>query len=286
MKTQWHLSIPKIAHFYWGGSHLNYLRYLSVKTFIKHNPDWQVIVWCPEHPFKGNSWGITSGHERINERKVTDYTRELFRLPVTKSPVDFRSLKFRDDMAEVHKADYIRMSVLHLYGGLWSDLDVLYFRPVTALKCNDPKYRSRDTFVCVSDYGHSTGFNMATESSEMFAKLVSVLKFEFKKGAYQCWGPDLFNKYFKDVHSIPGSYNMEMDTVYAHNCHQVAELLEDGKPRFTEYSIGCHWYAGNTIWGSFMNKTDGGRKNLPPSIISRLITNAVPEPGRTGQVRL
>jgi hypothetical protein len=61
-----------------------------------------------------------------------------------------------------------------------------------------------------------------------------------------------------------------MEAVYAHNCHQVRELFGT-VPRFTEQSIGCHWYGGNEVWPDFFNKTAGGEKNLPKCIISDLI---------------
>lgn len=73
---------------------------------------------------------------------------------------------------------------------------------------------------------------------------------------------------------IPNSVNLDMDVVYAHNCHNVGELIKNGIPRFTENSIGCHWYAGNSIWGDFLNKTHGGVDNLPNNIIGNLIRNA------------
>ena len=62
-----------------------------------------------------------------------------------------------------------------------------------------------------------------------------------------------------------------MDAVYAHDCHHVGELLKESTPRFTEHSIGCHWYGGNTVWPDYFNHTRGGEINLPKCLISDLI---------------
>lgn len=80
----------------------------------------------------------------------------------------------------------------------------------------------------------------------------------------------MWNKYYKTLEHIPGGAEIGMEAVYAHNCHQVKELFGNS-PRFTEHSIGCHWYGGNTIWPDFFNATAGGEKNLPDNIIGRLI---------------
>ena len=81
----------------------------------------------------------------------------------------------------------------------------------------------------------------------------------------------MMNRNFKEFERIPNAVNLSMDVVYAHNAHQVSELLKPSEPRFNDESIGCHWYAGNEIWGEFLNKTGGGEKNLPESLITDLI---------------
>jgi hypothetical protein len=44
---KWELSVPKMAHFYWGGGKLLYMRFLSIKSFMKYNPDWVVVFHYP-----------------------------------------------------------------------------------------------------------------------------------------------------------------------------------------------------------------------------------------------
>jgi len=267
----WRLLVPKILHIYWGGGKLIYLRYLTVKSFVKHNPDWQIIFWYPKEPFKGRSWGIGQNYQYLNEDVCKDYLPDLLKLPITKMSVDFASLGFRNNMAEIHKNDYIRISALNLYGGVWSDMDIIYFKPLIELKVNKEENRDKETYVCISDYGHSTGFNMAISGSQFFAALSDLVSKEYRSNVYQCWGPDIFNKYYKTFEQIPNAVNFDMDVVYAHCCTQVWELLKPSTPRFTEGSIGCHWYAGNEVWGGFLTKTKGGEVKLPDCLISDLI---------------
>ena len=270
----WHLNhIPRILHIYWGGGKLNYLRFLTVKTFLALNPDWQVIYWTPKEPFTGRSWGPEKGCEEIKDKHYKDYTSELEKI-TTKTIIDFKEYHYPDTMPEVHKNDYIRIYALFYYGGVWSDMDIIYFKPIDKLKVNTPENKNKESFVCIGSYGHSTGFNMATEKSEFFRKLDNEVLKQYQPRNYQIWGPDLFNKHFKTIHSIPGGVNISMDAVYAHDCYHMPELLQDVPVRFNDESIGCHWYGGNSLWGKFLNRTNGGEVNLTNNIISKLIKDA------------
>jgi hypothetical protein len=207
---------------------------------------------------------------KINEAKCKDYFPEVLKLNVIRNEVDFKALGASRNMAEVHKNDYVRVSALYLYGGLWSDMDIIYFKPVSELSVNVSENKDKEVFVCIADYGHSTGLNMATPESDYFRILQENLNREYHPQGYQCWGPDMWNKYFKTIKHIKNGVDIGMEAVYSHNCHQVRELFGT-VPRFTEQSIGCHWYGGNEVWPDFFNKTAGGEKNLPKCIISDLI---------------
>jgi len=273
-KNSWRLSVPMTLHLYWGGGKLIYLRYLTIKSFMKLNPEWTIIFWYPKESFKGRSWGIDTNFQYLNEKLCKDYLPDLLKLPIKKVAVDFAGLGFRKGMAEVHKNDYIRVSVMNLYGGVWSDMDIIYFKPITQLRVNNLGNKGIETYVCIGPYGHSTGFNMATKSSRFFEFFTNILNKEYHPRYYQCWGPDMMNKYYKSINRIPNAVNLSMDVVYAHNAHNVRELFNGAKPRFNEESIGCHWYGGNEIWGNFLNRTAGGEKRLPDCIITDLIRNA------------
>lgn len=267
----WHLDVHKILHIYWGGGKLIYLRYLTIKSFMKYNPDWDIIFYHPKHSFTGRSWGINNNYQYLDEKLCKDYLPEVMNLPIHKVEIDFESLGFRKGMAEIHKNDYIRINALALYGGVWSDLDIIYFKPLSELKANIPENKEKETYVCIGPYGHSTGLNMATDKSRFFGLCSNMLNREYRPRDYQCWGPDMMNRNFKEFERIPNAVNLSMDVVYAHNAHQVSELLKPSEPRFSDESIGCHWYAGNEIWGEFLNKTRGGERNLPESLITNLI---------------
>jgi hypothetical protein len=274
--TEWNLKVPKILHVYWGGGKLVYLRYLTITSFIRLNPDWEVCFWYPTTPFTGKSWGIEPGYQEFDNNLCDDYFSEIMKLPIKKIAVDFETMGFGKDSAEVHKADYIRIRSLFLQGGAWADMDILFFKSMNDLFVNIPANYEKETFVCMCDYGHSTGFVMARERSKFFGILLNFVKDEYPKNSYQCIGPDMFNKYFptlESINKISPAVNIGMNVVYAHDAYHQQEILDGTKPRFTDESIGIHWYGGHSMWGGFFNETRGGTINLPDNIIGNLLKN-------------
>jgi hypothetical protein len=255
----WYLNqIPKILHIYWGGDLLPYLRFLTVKSFMELNPDWDILLWTPKESYQNITW--VSGEHNF-KIKCTNYLPELLRLKINKEIVDFASLGFNTNTSEVHKNDYIRINALRLYGGLWADMDIIFFKSVNELYFNNLKFKNKEIFVCKDSFTHSTGFLMATSESVFYDKLSDLISKEFKSSHYQCLGPSLFNKYFPTIESInkiSSAFNISMEVVYAHDSNQVNELIKNGEPRFTDKSIGCHWYGAHKVWGDYLNQTNGG----------------------------
>lgn len=273
----WHLKIPKILHVYWGGGVLPYMRYLTVKSFIDLNPDWDIYLWTPKEHNKKVTW-------RSGENSYTSYCRDympyLLRLPVIHSVLDYSEYGFTPNSAEVHKADYTRIAVLKHYGGVWADMDIIFFRSIEDIYVNKSQYEDKEVFGCIAHYGHSTGFLMARPESRMFNILCDALVKEFSPTSYQCIGPDLFNKYFRN--RITNGVNLSMDVVYAHDASKFTDIAEKSqgelltlkKARFTDRSIGCHWYGGHPMWKQFIRETNGGLENLSDNIIGNLIREA------------
>ena len=269
----WHLNVPKILHVYWSADPMYYLRYMTVKSFIEQNPDWKVMLWLPKHPYKVVTWNTIE----LNYKKdiKTDYFPELLKLDIEVHYVDMEDYGVSNEISEVHKSDYLRYWVLYQYGGVYSDFDILYFKPIEHLKVNVIENADVETFVCISPrYGHSAGFYMASEGSLYFHHMHFKAKESIDSADYQSVGPNLVNKLFPTLESIAKVSNVQeigMEAVYAHDGQHIPDLYSGVSSRFTENSIGCHWYAGHPLSGVFLNKTNGGLENLPNNIISNLL---------------
>lgn len=268
---KWFLNIPKILHVYWGTGTLPYLRYLTIDSFLRHNPGWQVVLWQPRYPAKIVTWNTK---ELDYKEEWVDSLPQVLDLPVKQELVDFTKFGLSNDMSEVHKSDYLRYWVLYTYGGVWSDMDILYLDQIAKMKVNKPENNTKETFVCISPtYGHSIGFLMAAKGSAYFKRLLDVIEVNPEK--YQCLGADACNHYFptlRDICKISPAMDIGMEAVYAYDARQI-RLIYNGTNinKFTLGTIGIHWFAGHQLAGEFLRSTGGGLINLPNNILSNLI---------------
>lgn len=239
------LRIPKIAYFYWGGKVLPYLRYLSVYSFKKYNPDWKIKLYVPEKAYGKMSW--TS-----NEQKYTVETNDAFDLL---KDVDIEIVPHNNEISEVIKSDLLRWHLLSVYGGLWSDMDIIYFKPVSAAFSENDKY---DTYVCWSKEQklHSIGFLMSAPGSETYALVNQLSKERFNPKNYQSVGNSLLHEVVGDRVNIGSVANIPMHVVYPVTridtiCNRhYSEVL----PLFSDSTIGLHWYAGHHMLEKYVNE--------------------------------
>ena len=257
----WYLEkIPKTLHLYWGGGKLSYLRYLTVATFRYYNPDWEIILHTPLVAQPLMKW---TSHEQKYADNYADCFDMISKLKVTIRQVDFEKMGFNNDASEVHKSDFLRWKLLYEEGGLWADMDILFIKSVDYLCFNACSNKSINTVFCISDYGHSIGFLMGAPGANFWGRIHKESAREYIKESYQCMGSLLCNKLFPTIGSsltngiVP--YNLPMDVVYPYDANHVIELYSRPVPdRFTNNTIGIHWYAGHELSGKYLNATAGG----------------------------
>jgi hypothetical protein len=240
---------------------------------MKHNPDWEIRFMYPKYPVTNVTWW---NPEQKYDAPCKDFFSDVMQLSITKIPIDFKDYGFNNQMSEVHKSDFIRLIQLSLYGGVWSDMDIRYFKSMNDLYFNTPEYENIETFYCDHNYGHSVGFLLSTKKNRFFEKLMDLARIEYSPQHYQTIGAMTYKKYFstpESINDITPAMNMSMDVVYAHDATYFPELLTNVKPRFTSESIGVHWYAGSPLWKDFLIHTNGGLTNLPDNIIGNIIKN-------------
>ena len=274
IKNQWHLNVPKILHVYWSMTVLPYIHFKTVDSFIRLNPDWEVWLWYSKTPGPVNTWPVAGEERKTYIIPCTDYLEKLKKLPVKLREIDVSEYGLDNGIAEVHKSDFFRYIILNSFGGVWSDMDILYFKPITNLLVNNYTNTSKDTFVCISSYGHSIGFLMSCANNVFFNILAALAKRDYRPNTYQCIGTRMLDHYFPNMEAvdrISPAANIGMESVYTYNAYNQLAIINDKIPKFSAGSIGCHWYGGHRMWEKFIQDTDGGLINLPNNIMGNLL---------------
>jgi hypothetical protein len=263
----WHLTkIPKIAHFYWGGGALSYLRFLSVASFKKQNPDWQVQVHVPSV----DSVAPADWDNNISQ----DFRTQLVELDVDVVAHDFDSYGFTNQAHEVHKSDFLRWRLLATQGGLWSDIDILYIRSMNNLAENSAENSTVDTALCplMPPNKHTVGFILGSANNAFYKHTSELSLKNYNPTVYQCMGSDLINGRFESFESFGQQFPqhcfifLNKKGVYSITSKTIDQFyqpitVDTQKKLINSRIIGYHWFGGHPQSQQFEN-------NLQPETLT------------------
>ena len=270
--------IPKKCHLYWDGSPMAWLNLLTVESFHKYNPDWKITVYLTKQ----------SPLEMGRNTFVPDYTGPdyLDRL-LDYDYLDIKIIDVEDyDVPiEAHAcqgSDNFRRSILYKEGGVYSDFDTIWLKPISDIekvKCiGNPK-----DFECiVSFYQMTNGFhnvsNLIAEKYSGFIKslidysrLVSVKEI---KSNHQALGSTMLNRLYPSLLTIlprfPRILAIPYDTFYPYSTYHLETLFQHNNLSFlTENTLCVHWFNGNKLAKDYINREDYSRKCSMTSILKR-----------------
>ena len=287
------MPIPKKIHFYWGNETMSWMRYMTLKSFRMFNPDWEIILYISPCAPKTKTWSSPNFQDYFYF-KGSDYMPHAKELNINILPWDLADngvipLDNNFEIGASHKSNFFKWSKLATEGGVYSDLDILYFRPIDDFY---NKLEGYTTAICQTKY-LSIGL-LASAGQDDFFKDIFISGIErYNAGEYQSAGVvtiyDLYNKIpeMDDITKMvfdnyprlksydlsircpqdrvlqiaqekyPQSkfYNIPMDLVYPFDSTQVG-LVFDSDLHISDLSpetIGYHWYAGHLIAQNFNN---------------------------------
>lgn len=265
----WYLeNIPKILHLYWGrNKKLSFMRYVTARSFAKLNKDWEIRVYHPRQPCSREAWQQPMHKNYAYEGK--DHFDDLHRIKnVTVEMVDFeKKLQVREKTPEVWKSDILRWHLLSTVGGVWSDFDIVYIKPMSAFALNRLKYAETHVILCNFSVGFLMGGGRGRKLySRLFHSAMSRYETNLK---YEGLGSlllrrfPLLNKYPSEPvmkwHGDTIIRNMPRGTVYPYleieDFYKTGERLNRDRD-----TIGWHWLAGNSITPRYENVVD--RQNI------------------------
>lgn len=266
-------NIPKIAHFYWGNKVLPYLRYLTLYSFKKYNPDWKINLYVPKVLQSEMSW--TSSEHKFTI-SCEDYSNRVEGLGIQVIPFDFDIIGVSNTVSEVLKSDFLRWYLLSTQGGLWSDMDILFFRPVSQISMDEKV----STVLCFHEGYYSVGFMMASSNNSIFKYLHDKVKSCFNPCAYQSIGRTLLDTSLKDVRKLCNRFpeivhNLPMGVVYPVNWSKVGKVCTTNMNILKPESIGLHWYAGSQLLGYWINEVNENTYMKHDNVLCNLIQRIV-----------
>lgn len=281
----WFLTkVPKVIHLYWGGRSLSFLRYLTAYSFRKYNPDWKIKVHVPVTVCEEKTWK-THEHKRFIQIK-RDYSNDLEKLDVEIIKHDFSKYNFRNNVPETYKADFIRWKILSEQGGVWSDFDIIYTKPIENMPENTIENKGADTGICV--YGNkrdtAIGFLFGSPNNEFWSYIKSLCNSRFDPSNYQSIGSHLLNNKFNSIIKVKNAFRnltpiyINVNTVYLLDASKINQFYNSNTPDVLEDkdAIGFHWYAGANISQQYESSLTEENVDSYQNTISHIVQEVFP----------
>lgn len=248
----------KVLHLYWGGK-LSFLRYLTVYSFAKFNPDYKIKVYYPLKYSPNVTWGTG---EQGGAYEGKDYFQDLAQYAEL-IPFDMETIGFSNDIPEVHKSGLIRSWILSQEGGLYCDMDIIFFKPVTIPE-------GTNIIQCYSGRYFSDGFLGCSEEGKPFYKNIFDLTVEFKNDRYQGMGLNVWNAFIPKKDWGNDFWNIPMTLLYSLDSFHIPDIFSDKEYKFPDDAIGCHWYGGHPLTREWENKISPDKIDYD-NVICRLV---------------
>lgn len=234
---------------------MSFLRFLTVVSFRQYNPDWHIKIHRPKVAFKGDITWKSHEHGRSRLKVQGQYADRLEDYKVEFVDHDFEDYGFRNDVPETFKSDFLRWRLLRTEGGAWSDFDILYFRPMTALENNKKENCEVDTGLCPYHSGvQAVGLLLSSVGNPLFTRLEELARNKFDPHAYQSIGTNLF--YLEEMNPKRFPLNLTLippQAVYFLDWQRTRDIFINNVP-IPNDAIGIHWYAGDPVAQEFDGK--------------------------------
>ena len=271
--------IPKTAYFFWANSRMSFLRYMTLYSFRKCNPDWDMVLLL----MHDDKMVQDSGKKVWRENQDFTYYRGpcfLKNLSLIKGlqikRLEDYGLEFLESYPVNIIADIFKWKTLSEMGGLVSDMDILYVKPL-------PSFEGVENGV-FNYLKHSwpIGF-LVSDGGKMFEEAYGLSLERLKNLTdYQSVGPLLFHDVMMSKEKnqkYKGQYTvLPNELVYpfinrrrlSDDWQEHLSIPFEKEPELPEECIGVHWYGG----------CDAAKKWMPrlvPEKINKYRGKLIPE---------
>jgi len=246
--------IPKKIFFYYVGDKLPWMRYMSLYSFRKLNPDWEITLYTNKN-IGGNSWNSKHTQDYMYFDN-DDYYDELLKLNIIIKDIglpDTHKLLLNEN--PIYISDVFRYYKLYEDGGFYSDTDILFIKSMDELY-NNITQNKYNTIIYQQSY-IAIGFLGANKGNEFFKDLFekSILYKNNDKN-YQKFGVNFIRSIYgsNPMSTMVGKFNtlkpytLKENDFYKYGWMTIKKMFTPNNGVDIESFddvIGYHWYGGD-----------------------------------------
>jgi len=238
--------LPKRAVWFWGGSPMSFLRYMSLASFRKHHPDWEMLLILRHGESRPHRWKerqdsvYYDGPDYTGQAMAIDGLEVLHLEDAFPDLVDYYDNQVSDVIGWIWAAD----------GGVKCDMDLLWRAPIDYDVIKDVDiglWQYRKVFAVGVVFGNNPGF-----FGEVHDKAMDRLVNNRARFGYQEVGPNLLMDMFPDLRDrfdvtiLPNSWLYPfVDSIGKWIAMCARPFLIGERPAVPDDCVAVHWYAGS-----------------------------------------
>lgn len=254
-------NIPKIFFLFWDMSKISLLQTFTLTTFHRLNPEWRIIVYL----FKQNCTQL--GKNTF----VPDYTGKdyWYLIEAMDSFVEFIEIDLEEYNLDLTThgiliSDRLRVQKLYEHGGVYSDFDVLWLRPMTEFINIECIGKTSDFEATASFHSYTRGFHsvsnfVAKKESAYIKSILDAQARELPPYGHQSFGSVLYNRLYPDMAmllmSFPKVLILKYETFFPWDVENLTPLYyEDDISRLNSKTVmAVHWFNGHKLSKEYIN---------------------------------
>ena len=262
--------IPKILHLYWDKSSMSKLQTFTIDTFHELNPDWEINVYVPLQEYTGKDKYIPNydGKNYFHLIENLKYVNIKF--------IDLDDYKINPNLHNILRSDIFRYYILYEMGGVWSDFDVIWLKPMSYLS----KFINGDFSVIICYYDdkkikfHNISILITVPYHQFYKDLIE--KCQLKENdlnnlEHQTFGTSMWNEMFPNIDKLltkyDGMVNVDYSTFFPYSIYNLESLYNKDDMSFINDNVMCvHWFNGHELSKEYVNN-DGFKSNCSMTTI-------------------
>lgn len=258
--------VPKIVHLYWDNSPMSYLQTLTITTFHKKNPDWEIRIYIPKQKYLGAT-------KYIPDYTGKDYFPEVIALDyVSCIEINLGEYNIPAHMHNILRSDVFRYHIMYNVGGVWSDFDVLWLKSMSYFFKNIKgvgSFSTKDMGTCACRLNTIDGWNnisilVSRPKHPLYRYLIeeSELMFKHNKSSrpfmHQQFGSDLLDRLFPTLsvmqNMFPDIIGLPYKTFFPYSIRSMDQLYRKRElDKIDDMVMGVHWFNGHELSKDYVN---------------------------------
>ena len=250
--------IPRRMSFFWSGR-MSWLRWITLETFVKYNPDWEVYLYTSKIPPLPGHWLPNADDDWAYQGE--DY---LQRIP---SQVHCKVIEPPIPLASAQLSDWFQWYILGNQGGFTADMDIIW---VDSLTPTWEAVKRSSAVFCLQKGLMAIGLVGSMPGCQLFRDMVKCLPGP-EDSSYQHYGVNHFYRFASVALPVGsgsnqgliaitklvgyyrkrGNYHFKVIvlpdyTVYPSGWGEIDRLWKASEP-INQYSVGVHWFGSSSI---------------------------------------